>query len=162
VRDDFSAKTNRILAARVGYHCSDPACLNSTSGPVLDEQRPVNIGVGAYIAAASKGGKRYDPNMSAAERGSGANGIWLCQSCSKLIDSDENRYTVALLHRRKKEAIQRALDAIAGGHPLGLVKPSTTLDAADEDFVRGLNLHSWTVVARGSRAGRECAVSARR
>lgn len=152
MRDDFSAKTNRILAARVGYHCSNPACLNSTSGPALDEQRTVNIGVGAHITAASKGGKRYDPNMSAAERSSGANGIWLCQSCSKLIDSDENRYTVALLHRWKKEAIQRALDAIAGGHPLGPVKPSTTLDAADEDFVRGLNLPSTDAVdAVGAR-----------
>ena len=34
-------------------------------------------------------------------------GIWLCQSCSKLIDSDENHYTVALLHQWKKQAVQR-------------------------------------------------------
>jgi hypothetical protein len=119
MRDEFSAKTIRTLAARVGYHCSNPACICSTSGPALNEQRTVNIGVGAHIAAASKGGKRYDLNMSPAERSSGANGIWLCQSCSKLIDSDEQRYAAPLLHQWKKDAVQRALDAIAGGHPLG-------------------------------------------
>jgi len=75
VRDDFSAKTIRTLAARVGYHCSNPACVRSTSGPALDHERTVNIGVGAHITAAAEGGKRYDPNMSPTERSSGANGI---------------------------------------------------------------------------------------
>ena len=84
VRDEFSAKTIRTLAARVGYHCSNPTCVRSTSGPSLDEASTVNIGVGAHIAAADAGGKRYDPRMSPAERSSGNNGIWLCQSCSKL------------------------------------------------------------------------------
>jgi len=152
VRDDFSAKTIRTLAARVGYHCSNPACVRSTSGPALDHERTVNIGVGAHITAAAEGGKRYDPNMSPTERSSGANGIWLCQSCSKLIDSDENHYTVALLHKWKRDASQHALDAIAGGHPLGPVKPSATLDTADEDFLRGLDLPSADAVeAVGAR-----------
>lgn len=140
VRDDFSAKTIRSLAARVGHHCSNPSCIGSTSGPALEEERSVNIGVAAHIAAAAPGGKRYNPHMSSAERSSGANGIWLCQSCSKLIDSDETRYTVVLLHHWKTDAIQRSLDAIAGGRPLGLVKPPATLDAADEEFLRGLDL----------------------
>jgi len=131
VRDDFSAKTVRILAARVGYHCSNPTCASSTSGPQLDEDRTINIGVGAHIAAASPEGPRYDARMTSAERSSGANGIWLCQSCSKLIDSDQSRYTVELLHQWKSDAIQRALDAIAGGRALGPVKASTELDAAD-------------------------------
>jgi hypothetical protein len=138
VRDDFSAKTIRILAARVGYHCSNPTCVSSTSGPALDEDRAVNVGVGAHITAASAQGPRYDAKMTPAERISGSNGIWLCPSCSKLIDSDENRYTVALLHQWKNEAIERALDAIARGRPLGSVKASSAFDAADEEFLRGL------------------------
>jgi hypothetical protein len=141
-RDDFSAKTIRVLAARVGYHCSNPTCVGSTSGPALNEDRTVNVGVGAHIAAAAPKGKRYDANMTPAERSSGANGIWLCQSCSKLIDSDDGRYTVELLHQWKKDAIQRALDAIAGGRSLGPVKASLALDAADEEFLRGLDIPS--------------------
>ena len=75
MRDDFSAKTIRILAARVGYHCSNPTCVCSTTGPALNEDRTVNIGVGAHIAAAAPQGKRYEPTMTSAERSSGANGI---------------------------------------------------------------------------------------
>lgn len=140
MRDDFRAKTIRGLAARVGYHCSNPSCMRSTSGPALAEEGTVNIGVGAHIAAAAPGGKRYDPNMSSAERSSPLNGIWMCQSCSKLIDSDDSRFTVALLREWKNKAIQRALDAIAGGEPLGSIRPAELLDDADQDFLRGLNL----------------------
>lgn len=142
MRDDFSAKTIRILAARAGYHCSNPDCVCSTSGPALNEDGIVNVGVGAHITAAAPKGKRYDANITPAERSSGTNGIWLCQSCSKLIDSDDDRYTVELLHRWKKDAIQGALNAIAGGRPLGPVRASSLLDAADQEFTRALDLPS--------------------
>src|SRR5262249_18950597 len=131
-----------VLGGGVGYECSKPTWVCSNAGPALNEDRTVNIGVGAHITAASPEGPRYDARMTSAERSSGANGIWLCQSCSKLIDSDQDRYTVALLHQWKTDAVQRALDAIAGGRPLGPVKPSSTLDAADEEFLRGLCLPS--------------------
>lgn len=39
--------------------------------------------------------------MSGQERKSSENGIWLCQSCSKLIDSDVKRYTVDKLKKWK-------------------------------------------------------------
>ena len=72
---------------------------------------------GATIAAASPEGTRYHAKMTSAKRSSGANGIWLCQSCSKLIDSDKDRYTVGLLHQWKKDAIQqRQARANAGAH----------------------------------------------
>ena len=116
--------------------------MNSTSGPAVDENRIVNIGVGAHIAAAAEGGKRFEKNMTRAERSSGSNGIWLCQSCSKLIDSDDQRFATRLLHQWKKDAEQRALDALAGGRPLGGIRPPSALDAADEEFLRGLNLPS--------------------
>jgi hypothetical protein len=116
-RDNFPAKTKRVLADRVAHHCSNLSCMSSTSGRALDEDSVINIGVGAHIAAAARGGKRYDENMTQAERRSGANGIWLCQSCSKLIDSDDDRYTVDLLHQWKRAAIQRALDAIRSRSP---------------------------------------------
>ncbi len=147
MRDDFSAKAIRLLAARVGHHCSNPNCVRSTSGPAANEKHAVSIGVAAHITAAAPGGKRYDANMKPEERGNGTNGIWLCQSCAKLIDSDENRYTVALLHQWKEDAVQRALDAIACGGPLGPVKPPTELDAADEKFLSGLDLPSTDAVS---------------
>ncbi|SDO20771.1 NACHT domain-containing NTPase [Afipia sp. GAS231] len=162
-RDDFSAKTIRTLAARVGHHCSNPDCVRSTSGPAIREDATINVGVAAHIAAAAPNGKRYDPKMTPAERGSGNNGIWLCQTCSKLIDSDDERYTVESLHRWKKDAIERALGAISAGRPLGQVKPSQQLDPADEEFLRGLDLPSGDaldIVAQRLRAASEADIQA--
>lgn len=101
-RDDFKAKTIDIMAKRVGYRCSNPNCRKLTCGANDDPENYSNIGVAAHICAAAPGGKRYDVNMTQAERKDIHNGIWLCQSCSKLIDSDDLRYTVDLLHKWKR------------------------------------------------------------
>ena len=42
--------------------------------------------------------------MSAEERKAPDNGIWLCQNCAKLIDSDTKRYTIELLRAWKQIA----------------------------------------------------------
>ena len=101
-RDDFKAKTIDIMAKRAGYRCSNPNCRKLTCGANNDPENYSNIGVAAHICAAAPGGKRYDANMTQAERKDIHNGIWLCQSCSKLIDSDDLRYTVDLLHKWKR------------------------------------------------------------
>jgi hypothetical protein len=93
----------------VGFRCSNPNCRQPTSGPQVDPTKAINIGVAAHIKAASPGGKRYDSNQSSEQRKSADNGIWLCQSCSKLIDSDETRYTVELLQTWKSQAETIAL-----------------------------------------------------
>ena len=63
-----------------------------------------NIGVAAHISAASLHGPRYDPNSNSTERSSIMNGIWLCQSCAKLIDSDPTKYSKELLVNWKADA----------------------------------------------------------
>ena len=62
-------------------------------------------GVAAHICAAAPGtgSRRYDLNMSPEERPHIDNGIWLCVSCSVLIDRDEKRFTVEKLHQIKYE-----------------------------------------------------------
>ena len=45
----------------------------------------------------AQGGPRYAASMTPEERKSFENGIWLCQSCSKLIDTDITRYPKELL-----------------------------------------------------------------
>ena len=107
-RDDFTAATKELLAKRVCYRCSNPNCQKPTIGPSSEGEKTVNIGVAAHIKAAAVGGKRYDIFMTSEKRRHPDNGIWLCQSCSKLIDSDEKKYTVKCLKQWKKEAEQRA------------------------------------------------------
>lgn len=111
MRDDFSVQVKEVLAKRVGYLCSNPRCRQLTSGPRL-EGGAINVGVAAHIKAASPSGPRFDSTMSADERKAEANGIWLCQKCGKLVDSDAPRYSVELLNQWRTEAEQAALKAL--------------------------------------------------
>jgi hypothetical protein len=58
----------------------------------------VNVGVAAYITAASPGGPRYDPALTTDQRSGGENAIWLCQTCGKLVEKP-----VSERERRKDE-----------------------------------------------------------
>src|SRR5665811_517894 len=94
MRDEFSTHTKEVLARRVGFRCSNPGCRQQTIGPHDDPSRAINIGMAAHVTAASAGGPRYDHLLSPTERRSVVNGIWLCQTCGKLVDSDELRFSV--------------------------------------------------------------------
>jgi|JI10StandDraft_1071094.scaffolds.fasta_scaffold480261_2 hypothetical protein len=86
-RDDFSSNTVKKLAERAAYICSNPGCRRVTIGPDFSNNgASTKTGVGSHIKAASKGGPRYDTNQTTAERSSITNGIWLCHTCSSLID----------------------------------------------------------------------------
>lgn len=116
-RDDFSPKTKRSLAERVGILCSNPGCQAPTSGPQITNAKSMNVGVAAHITAAAQDGPRYDPTLSTDERTDITNGIWLCQNCAKLVDNDPNRYSAYLLHRWKSAAEQKALERIGKTAP---------------------------------------------
>lgn len=103
-RDDFTKKTVRLLADRAGQSCSNPSCRRPTIGPSLDPSSTIVTGKGSHITAAAAGGARYDPSLSPQERRSPDNGIWLCGDCAGLIDRDEIRFPVALMHDWKQQA----------------------------------------------------------
>jgi hypothetical protein len=109
MREEFASKAKDVLAKRVGYRCANPGCRQLTSGPADDPTRALNMGVAAHITAASAGGPRYDSALSAGERSSVENGTWLCQTCGKLVDSDDARFTVASIVQWKQisEAMTR-------------------------------------------------------
>jgi outer membrane murein-binding lipoprotein Lpp len=143
-RDDFSTKTKDIMAKQVAFRCSNPNCRKLTCGSGTKKDGVVNIGVAAHICAAAPGGKRYDPNMTPEQRKDIDNGIWLCQSCAKLIDSDEIRYPVELLRKWKIQAMEetaRELEFRSGEgkeHILALGNFAKTVSECKtlEDFLR--------------------------
>lgn len=125
MRDDFDKETKATLARRVGYLCSNPNCRKPTSGPQTDPAKAINLGVAAHVTAASQSGARYSPTLSSEQRKFIDNGIWLCQGCAKLVDNDEQRYTVDLLRKWKAQAEDDALSQLE--NPQGRLSDSATI-----------------------------------
>jgi hypothetical protein len=113
-RDEFRKSDVEALAKRVGGRCSNPGCRQATTGPKTNPGGSINIGVAAHITAAAPGGARHDPSLSAEQRRSIENGIWLCQNCGKLVDSDSTAYSVALLRTWKTRAEENAKADLEG------------------------------------------------
>lgn len=105
-RDDFTKRTRNQAYQRVAGRCSN--CRATTSAPV-GESDFSNVGVGAHIHAASPGGPRYLATMTVEERRSFGNIIWLCQTCSTIIDRDPDAYSADTLKAWKTSAEARAL-----------------------------------------------------
>ena len=137
MRDNFTAKTAALLAKRVGYKCSKPHCRQTTSGPQKEPHGTVNIGVAAHITAASSGGPRYDPELTAEQRKSAENGIWLCPKCSKLIDSDLSLYTVKRLRSWKAEAEELArIELETGVEDATTIGPLVRIERLAPDLIK--------------------------
>jgi len=113
MRENFSQTTIRDLRDRAGNVCSFPGCHKPTSGPSDEsDTQTSNTGVAAHICAASQGnGARRRLNISKFDvnlLSSIINGIWMCQTHAKLIDTDEVRFTVEMLQRWRELAELRA------------------------------------------------------
>ncbi|GAB5478545.1 MAG: hypothetical protein Marn2KO_20120 [Marinobacter nauticus] len=121
-RDNFSKKVIRTLREQVSYRCSNPECRVITAAPGDTEDGVNRVGQAAHISAASPSGPRYDKNMSAKERASENNGIWLCNICAKKIDNSPSEYPVETLKNWKTTALRKAKSEL--GKPI-----------PDEDYV---------------------------
>jgi hypothetical protein len=131
-RDEFLASIIKALALRANYKCSFQGCGISTSG--AGDESPtavVSIGVAAHIHAAAPGGPRYSTEMTPQERSSITNGIWLCQTHSRLIDQDSYRFSPDKLREMKKNHERRISEEME--------RP--TRSSSDGDFIAiGLDL----------------------
>ena len=112
-RDNFKDSTKLQIAKRAGWLCSCPWCRCPTVGSNSEGDDEINIGVAAHICAAAPRGPRYDSSMSAEERKSASNGIWLCESHAKLVDTSDPKFTVGLLREWKEEAQERSWRRVA-------------------------------------------------
>lgn len=117
MRDNFTKKTRERLAHRAGYRCSKPDCGIPTRGAASNNDGTINIGFAAHITAASPSGPRYDPMLSEAERKHHRNGIWLCGTHEKLVDSDESHFTIEELRKWKRLAESRSFLEVVASEP---------------------------------------------
>ena len=116
-RDDFTRKTIETLAHRAGYRCSKPDCGIPTRGAASDGDGTINVGFAAHITAAAPGGPRYDPDLTLEQRKHHSNGILLCGTHGKLVDSDKAHFTVPELYRWKRLAEHRSFQEVVASKP---------------------------------------------
>jgi hypothetical protein len=90
---DFLPSVGEIIAARAGFRCSFLNCDESTIGAGTGPNDVERKGVAAHIFAASSGknAPRGTGGLSAEARSQAANGIWLCQDHSRIVDNDKGK-----------------------------------------------------------------------
>lgn len=86
-RYDFTKKVKEVIAGRAGYRCSFVGCNALLIGPVGNEYQ--TFGECAHIYAAKGRGPRGQADLSEEAIKSAGNGIYLCKTHHKLIDSKE-------------------------------------------------------------------------
>lgn len=99
--DDFSEISTTELLVRAANPCS--RCLGFTLGPTDVGDRKNSTCVAAHICAAASwpGAKRHDESQTIAQERHFDNCIWMCYSCSKLIETEETFHTEAHLKEMK-------------------------------------------------------------
>ena len=131
-RDDFTKPVVEALAKRAAYVCSNPDCRVVTLSPsYANKSKYLYIGKAAHISAAATGGARYDASMTAEQRMSAENGIFLCSNCADMIDKNQGiDFSIDRLRRWKidhDEFVKRLANGTAAVPPL---TPSTTITLA--------------------------------
>jgi hypothetical protein len=121
-RHDFKESDKKLLAERVGFHCSNPSCGVATVGPSDIPTDKEYIGVAAHIYSASiDNGPRANPSLSETERSSIENGIHLCNKCSTIIDKNNgDGYPAELLKHWKRSAEAAARERIYTNSPINI------------------------------------------
>lgn len=113
-RHNFTEKTKSRIFKVAGGVCSNPLCFKFTTGSNFEKDDYASNGEAAHICAAapSPPAARYDPMQTEVERKSFNNGIWLCASCARIIDSNPGLYTVTLLKEWKEFSCQKSMERI--------------------------------------------------
>jgi hypothetical protein len=89
LRKPPTPKTLKRLFSLSGNMCANPKCEN-----VIVNHKGSVIGRVCHIAAAEKGGPRFNPKLSSEEARAFENLILLCANCHVVVDEEEATYTV--------------------------------------------------------------------
>ena len=129
----YTERTIKRLFTRSQNECAMPKC---TAFIIIED---TVVGEVCHIKARRKNGPRYDSELTLKQRNDFPNLILLCPTCHKLVDADENTYTVELLtdiktiHEKKGfPEITKEISAMAAMLYQSL-KPKTKVSATSGD-----------------------------
>jgi hypothetical protein len=108
---EFSLDTVAALAQRAGYKCSFPGCRRPTGGPSSEtEAATSSTGMACHIVPRSnrKPARRVDLDFTDEMKAHISNGIWMCFTHGKLIDTDEVKYAAETLRCWRDTAVKLA------------------------------------------------------
>lgn len=106
-------KTQKILWARAAGRCSMSECrVALTLDP--ESQSAATLGEMCHIVGQGDGSARSDSPLSSDDRDRYANLILLCRHHHRIIDEDEERYPIELLHQIKVEHEQWVAERLGG------------------------------------------------
>ncbi|MDD5567671.1 MAG: HNH endonuclease [Candidatus Omnitrophica bacterium] len=97
------AKDLKILYIRSGNRCAIPSCRKELVINKTTEDGESIIGEAAHIKGEREGAARYDSAMTDEQRNCHENLIFVCRDCHKIIDDQENTYTVEKLIEIKEQ-----------------------------------------------------------
>ena len=134
MRDNFSKQTIRQLEVDAGHVCSYPQCRLVTRGDMLRNgtNASESAGQAAHITAASPKGPRYDPSLSHDQRRDISNGIWMCYTHGKYIDSAHASISAETLKAWK---MQHESDV-----KNGLITPQTVRRPDTRNYIREISV----------------------
>jgi hypothetical protein len=139
MRDNFSQAVKRKLAERVAWRCSFPDCPLITIGPGHERSdSTVNLGEAAHIHAASNNGPRFNPHMTAKERKSIDNGIWLCKQHARLIDTDFIKYSADTIKQWKLISEENTYKALKNLSNTDITFPTTLVAIGSKLIFEGI------------------------
>lgn len=104
-----------IVIQQSGNRCAIPTCRKELLKEGTKTDDPANIGKLAHIKGEKPGRARYDPNMTDEERNHHTNLLYVCGNCHDMIDKQEKKYTVEVLHdikRKHEEWVQKSLEEV--------------------------------------------------
>jgi energy-coupling factor transporter ATP-binding protein EcfA2 len=156
MRAEFSSDTRELTARRAGYRCSLPICGCLTIGPSIKKNKYSCIGEAAHIYAASPSGPRGTGGLSAEERQSPENAIWLCRDHAGLIDKNNGiDYSASLLLSYKALHEARMARELRGyGIPLGWIEGFRVNSCPLFSESQNIEFGKLTLIVGGNGAGK--------
>ena len=116
-RKSISQKDLKLLWGLAASKCSHPDCKADLILPETDQDCSETIGKMAHIFAHSRGGPRFNPNISEGEVNSYDNLILLCGTHHDIVDKRPNEYSADILFKWKKDHEKWVKESLSDAMP---------------------------------------------